>query len=370
MTGISLFNENISWPGLNRKKETTLLLGNGIILHDFGFDSLSRWYGVPENLTLAYNNNFLTFSFIGIAQKQSKKVRYRYKLDGLEENWSALTTRTEAPYGNIPAGTYTFQVKAMNSEGHWSDQLSYTFTIRPPWWKTWWAYAAYVLIILGGIGAVIHLILENQRKKIRLIIHERNRIARELHDDIGAELTRITILSQSLQKNKNLDTEIQVKLRKIAETGKKVLGNIGEIIWTMNPQKDNLDSLASYIRRFVTDYFETNDIDLQIEFPNEIPANAISDEYRRNVFLVIKEAISNISKYSKATRVKLTLNVSEKLAAFEISDNGAGFSVQEKENHGNGLQNMHQRMKDIGGTFLITSVINQGTSVRLTFPVR
>jgi signal transduction histidine kinase len=258
----------------------------------------------------------------------------------------------------------------MNSEGYWSKEFQYAFTIRPPWWKTWWAYTGYILIIFAGLWAAIHAFLENQRKKIRLIINERNRIARELHDDIGAELTRITILSQSLQKNKNLDEEIQTKHRKIAETGKKVLGTIGEIIWTMNPQKDNLDSLAAYIRRFVTEYLETNDIDLHIEFPNEIPANAISDEYRRNVFLVIKEAISNITKYSKATSVRLSLNLREKLAEIEISDNGTGFSVKEKENWGNGLTNMNQRMKDIGGTFLIRSEINVGTFIKVTFPVR
>jgi ligand-binding sensor domain-containing protein len=370
LTGIQLFNENIAWLSIEMKKDTSLILGNGVTVKNVAFDSISHWYFLPMNLSLAWNNNYLTFNFIGITLKQSKKVAYQYKLEGLDENWSALTTRIEAPYGNIPPGSYTFKVKAMNSEGFWSKEFNYTFTIRPPWWKTWWAYAAYMLIILGGIGAVIYSILENQRKKIRLIINERNRIARELHDDIGAELTRITILSQFLQKNTHVEEEIRVKLRKISETGKKVLGSIGEIIWTMNPQKDNLDSLAAYIRRFVTEYLETNDIDLHIEFPNEIPANAISDEYRRNVFLVIKEAISNISKYSKATSVRLSLNIGEKLAEFEISDNGTGFSVKEKENWGNGLSNMNQRMKDIGGTFLIRSEINEGTFIRLTFPIR
>jgi signal transduction histidine kinase len=178
------------------------------------------------------------------------------------------------------------------------------------------------------------------------------------------------MLSQFLQKNTGLNDDIHEKLKKISETGKKVLGSIGEIIWTMNPQKDNLDSLAAYIRRFVTEYLETNGIDINIEFPDEIPAEAVSDEYRRNVFLVIKEAISNISKYSKATTVKLSMNVREKLAEFEISDNGTGFSLKEKENWGNGLRNMNQRMKDIGGTFQINSEINHGTLIRLTFPVR
>ena len=225
-------------------------------------------------------------------------------------------------------------------------------------------------MFLAGMWFVIRSVIEYQRKKIRLIVNERNRIARELHDDIGAELSRISVLSQLLMKKPNMDIDILEKLRKISETGKKVLGSIGEIIWTMNPQKDNLDSLAAYIRRFVTEYLETNGIDINIEFPDEIPANVVSDDYRRNVFLVIKEAVANITKYSKATSVRLSLNLREKLAEIEISDNGTGFSLKEKENWGNGLTNMNQRMKDIGGTFLIRSEINVGTFIKVTFPVR
>ena len=372
LTGVQLYNENVPWLALEKKRDTVLVLGNGIKVRNFKFDSTSKWYSYPENLSLAYNNNYVTFTFIGVTPKLSTKVTYRYKLEGMDENWSTFSSliRTEAPYGNIPPGTYIFKVKAMNAEGYWSKEFNYTFTIRPPWWKTWWAYTGYVLLVIAAIGAAIYTLLENQRRKIRLIINERNRIARELHDDIGAELSRISVLSQLLLKKTNMDQDILEKLRKISETGKKVLGSIGEIIWTMNPQKDNLDSLAAYIRRFVTEYLETNGIDINIEFPDEIPANAISDEYRRNVFLVIKEAISNITKYSKATSVRLSLNIREKLAEFEISDNGTGFSVKEKENWGNGLSNMNQRMKDIGGTFLIRSEINEGTFIKLTFPVR
>ena len=370
LTRIQLFNENIPWLGLEKNRDTSFLLGNGVRFHNFRFDCISPWYYLPVNLNLAWNNNYLTFNYIGITLKRSKKVKYQYKLEGLDENWSALTTRAEAPYGNIPHGTYTFKVKAMNSEGYWSKEFNYTFTIRPPWWKTWWAYMGYILLFIAGIGAVIYSIIEFQRKKIRLIVNERNRIARELHDDIGAELNRITIVSQLLQKQTNKDDEKHEKLLFISEAAKRVLGSIGEIIWTMNPQKDNLDSLLAYIRRFVTEYLETNGIDVHIEFPDEIPANAVSDEYRRNLFLVVKEATSNISKYSKATSVRLSMNIREKLADFEISDNGTGFSVKEKQNWGNGLRNMSQRMRDIGGDFQISSVQNKGTLIRLTFPVR
>jgi signal transduction histidine kinase len=220
------------------------------------------------------------------------------------------------------------------------------------------------------IFAVIISIIMRQREKIRLIKKERNRISRELHDDIGAELTRITVISQNLQKKTNKDDEMQEKLGKISEAGKKVLGSIGEIIWTMNPQKNNLENIFAYIRRYVSEYLEMSGIEVNIEFPDEIPANSVSDEYRRNIFLVIKEAIYNITKHSKATRVRVSMKFRKRLAEVEISDNGTGFSVTEKQNWGNGLTNMNQRMKDIGGNFQISSDKNQGTLIKLTFPVR
>lgn len=143
LTSIDLFSEQIDWTGFGRNKDTSIILGNGVKVHNLRFDSLSAWYAVPDNLTLAYNNNYLTFNFLGITLKSPQKVKYQYKLDGIDEHWSALTNRTEAPYGNLPPGSYTFRVKAMNSEGHWSDEFHYAFTIRPPWWRTWWAYLLY-----------------------------------------------------------------------------------------------------------------------------------------------------------------------------------------------------------------------------------
>jgi signal transduction histidine kinase len=223
-----------------------------------------------------------------------------------------------------------------------------------------------LLLIFAGVFATIFI----QRRELRLVKKERNRISRELHDDIGAELSRITWISQHLQKETNHDALMQEKLRKISDAGKKVLGSIGEIIWTMNPQKNNLGSLFAYIRRYVTEYLEMNGIEVSIDFPEEIPANSVSDEYRRNIFLVIKEAIYNITKYSEATRVRISLSIRKKMADFEISDNGKGFSVEEKQNWGNGLTNMNQRMNDIRGNFQIRSEPNKGTFIKLTFPMR
>jgi len=218
--------------------------------------------------------------------------------------------------------------------------------------------------------SIIIFVIVIQFREIRLIKKERSRISRELHDDIGSELNRITLISQLLYKKTYKGDEIQEKLAFISDSGKKVLGSIGEIIWTMNPQKDNLESLFANIRKFVVEYLETYGMDVHIEFPDEIPLKPVTDEFRRNIFLVIKEALYNITKYSQATDVHLSMKFSGKLAELLISDNGTGFSVKEKQNWGNGLRNMGQRMRDIRGNFQISSELNRGTSIRLTFPFR
>ena len=155
VTGIELFNEPITWPLLLSKQDSTLVLRNGMLVSGYSFSDVSRWYNLPENLSLAYNNNYLTFNFIGITMSQPKRVRYKYKLEGMDENWSGLTSRNEATYGNLPHGTYTFMVKSMNSEGLWSKPFEYTFTIRPPWWRTWWAYSAYAILIVGAVFSYV-----------------------------------------------------------------------------------------------------------------------------------------------------------------------------------------------------------------------
>jgi len=158
LTSVELFNENIAWVNLcqtersrSQAKDTTLTLGNGVSVSNFNFDGLTKWYTLPDNLSLAYNNNYLTFNFIGITMNQPKKVKYQYILEGLDENWSAITNKTSAPYGNLPHGTYTFKVKAMNSEGYWSTPFEYKFTIRPPFWQTWWFRSLIGLIIISSI---------------------------------------------------------------------------------------------------------------------------------------------------------------------------------------------------------------------------
>lgn len=201
LTGIDLFNEPIAWHLLTGKQDSTLVLKNGMHVSDYAFSDVSRWYSIPENLSLAYNNNYITFNFIGITLNQPKLVKYQYKLEGMDENWSGITSRNEATYGNLPHGTYTFLVKAMNSEGVWSEPFQYTFTIRPPWWKTWWAYGLYVLIGLASISSYL-------RWRDRIAIKRR----KVLQQKVTEATAEIRLQKEEVEKQKQRSDELLLNI--------------------------------------------------------------------------------------------------------------------------------------------------------------
>ena len=212
LTSIELFNENIPWVNLKKNKDSTLILGNGVAISNFEFDSISKWYSLPENLCLAYNNNYLTFNFIGITTMRPKKVKYQYKLEGIDENWSAITSKTEATYGNLPHGFYTFKVKAMNSDGFWSNESDYSFVILPPWWQTLWFKTLVALLIVGSIWFYIKW-RERKLKK-----------EKEILEQTVAERTSEVVEEKKIVIEKNILVEAQKQL--IEEKHKEITDSI------------------------------------------------------------------------------------------------------------------------------------------------
>jgi len=154
ITGVQLFNETIPWTALLGKKDSTLLLPNGVKVGKLRFDGLLKWYGVPENLSLRYNNNYLTISYIGMSITENNKIQYQYKLEGLDEDWNTPTTRSEAAYGNLNQGDYAFVVRSNNGSGTWSKEIRYPFTIRAPWWETLWFYSFAILLLIVLIYSI------------------------------------------------------------------------------------------------------------------------------------------------------------------------------------------------------------------------
>lgn len=215
----------------------------------------------------------------------------------------------------------------------------------------------HALEAIAGVLAA----LKNQFDQFRMLEKERTRIAREMHDDIGAELTKIKMFSQALLKSYVSGGPEHDRLVKISGAASNVLENVNEIIWTMNSYNDRLDSLGAYIRKFASEYFESHEIEYKITIPENLLSVFVSNGFRRNIFLVIKEAIHNIIKHSNATNAVIEINYEQGQLNIHIQDNGTGFS--KIESSGNGLLSMENRIKDIGGKFSISSKHNIGTAV-------
>jgi ligand-binding sensor domain-containing protein len=203
LTNIQLFGENIPWLKISANKDTSFVLGNGVTVENFKFTAISKWYFLPENLNLAHNHNFLTFSFIGISQKQTQKIRYQYQLEGLDNQWSAITDLTEISYGNLKPGHYLFKVKAINSLGIRSDEARYSFSIQYPWWETWWFYSILVLISLLVIFIFIkwrereH---EIQKKQLNNKIEEQTYELKEKNFELEGKNTDLQIANSEKDK--------------------------------------------------------------------------------------------------------------------------------------------------------------------------
>jgi ligand-binding sensor domain-containing protein/serine phosphatase RsbU (regulator of sigma subunit) len=209
LTSIEIFNESINWltllaptspKSLTKEhstiiKDTSITLGNGVTFSDFYFDGITKWYGLPENLSLAYYNNYLTFNFIGITMSQPKKVNYLYKLEGIDKNWSAMTNKTSATYGNLPSGTFTFKVKAMNNEGSWCKPIEYSFTIRPPYWQLWWfrnLIVVVTIILAYSLYRWRTAALRHDKERLEKVVQERTAEVQEQKQLIEVKHKEIT----------------------------------------------------------------------------------------------------------------------------------------------------------------------------------
>lgn len=407
LTGVALFDENINWHDMEKKKDSILVLKNDTRLKNFKFSGLTPWYNLPENLQLNYNNNYISFKFTGITLIRPKEVRYQYILEGLNENWSSVTDPPTATYNNLPPGKFTFKVKAVNSEGYWSNELKYSFVILPPWWQTWWVYLVYILgfvfiiWIFTGYRSrrlkVENLLLEekvikrtneleqslgeryNLSKKIesqQALLNERLRISRELHDDIGSTLGSISIYSDVAKKRIEKNENTREVLSKIGLASRELIDKMSDIVWSLNPNNENFEQLQNRMLTFAALILAPRNIQYDFIADKELKSIQLTSGQSKNIFLIFKEALYNTVKYADCKKACITLTRQKNDLIMIIQDDGKGFDVSNGTSNGNGyageyvggngINNMHTRANDIKGRLCIISNKNEGTTVQLT----
>lgn len=359
LTHVNLFNEPIVW-----KKGSSFVLKNGIRVGDFDFDRLSQNYNIPQGLSLPYNHNFITFDFVGINTYAPKAVRYQYQLEGVDAGWSALTSRSEASYGSLPAGNYTFKLKAMNGEGLWSKELHYEFRIRPPWWKTWWSYLLYILLISGLIYGFIQYRIAQGIDKIKAMESIRMKISGDLHDDVGSILGGLAMQSQMMALTaKDEDKE---SLNELSAMSHDAMESMRDTVWAIDSRKDRYENLIDRMRAFAEKSLNRKQMghDFQIEIDD--PKKFIDPQKRQNIYLIFKEAITNIVKHSNATQVDIVFSKQKNQLYLLIHDNGSPLQ-NGTSSDGLGLSNMKMRASQLGG--YLTTTYEKGFKLELTLGI-
>jgi signal transduction histidine kinase len=305
-----------------------------------------------------------------------KQVTYTYLLKGSgNNNWSDTSiTNASINLINLSPGKYNLIVRAFfPSNIYAAAEMNYSFKIAPPWWATWWFKGLVGLFVLFACILAIRIYynrrFQAQRaalEKEQAIKNERTRIATDMHDDLGAGLSRIKFLSETIGIKKQTQQPIEEDIGKIREYSHEMIDKMGEIVWALNEKNDSLSDLLSYTRVYAMEYLSQNGIKCTLDIPDELPQVPVTGEFRRNIYLTVKEALHNVVKHAHASGVVIKIHAADILEII-IEDNGTGFKKDDTRPFSNGLTNMEARVKVIGGEFLVVN--GKGTQIKITVPL-
>ncbi|MBK9075959.1 MAG: hypothetical protein IPL77_13465 [Flavobacteriales bacterium] len=354
ITGLALANTPVRWKAAR----------NG---DDKGFVIPSPPDHLPS-LSLPYAERSLTISFACMDHSVPQKNRFRYQLEGFHTDWVDAGTAHQATFTNLDPGTYTFRVQGRNSADVWDEQgASLELVIAPPWWGTWWFRGALLLLLGGGLYAFYRYRLAQAMK----VVAVRERIARDLHDEIGSTLSSVSLYSSVAQKKvAQKAPEANELLARISESTTQVLESINDIVWAVNADNDDMEHLVKRMIDHAVRMTETRGCVLHFDHDPALRSLPLDMAARKNLYLVFKEAVNNAVKYSACTELSVTLVRERGQIVLRITDDGKGFDtqhVQSTSGGGNGLPNMRKRAAELGATLSITSAEGKGTAIELLF---
>jgi ligand-binding sensor domain-containing protein len=325
-----------------------------------------RSYLADKPLDLSYKDRQIQITFVSPVMTDADAVSYRYRFAGKDKNW-VLTTGNQIEYRDLPFGNYRLEVQARKYNSAWSHSVQVGFTIHPPWYLRWWFVCAVVVfVVIVAYGWFVYVVRIKVRRTLRereVIENERSRIAAELHDDIGGDLTHMILLSDMLKhKNERQDSLID----RLGNSSQEIVSKLNEIVWMLNSSHDTLFGLVSYLNQYAERMLETAAVASNIQIAEEAYSEIdITSEFRRNVFLVFKESLHNIVRHSGADHVMVHIFTDKPGSlVIYIQDNGKGFDPG-KNYMGNGLNNMKKRIYNINGSLQLQAAAGEGCSVKI-----
>lgn len=340
----------------------------------------AKAHATPLRLVVAPGKQQVRIQFTGLSFVSPDRVRFKYKIEDLDREWSEPSTVRSAQYNLLPPGEHRFVVKACNNDGVWNEGgAALLLVVQPHFYERW---EAKLLATFAGLGLVVFAVrrvyVRRYRRKLeqverqRAIERDRTRIAKDIHDDLGAGLTHIALLSELARRDS--PQELPNHVAQISEMARELTRNMDEIVWAVDPQNDTLDSLVTYVSKFAQEFLSVASIRCRLDVPAELPPYVLPAEVRHNLFLAIKEALNNVVKHAQASEVWLRIEVRPLAFTLVLEDNGCGLSAtkqnsaarKDRISSGHGLANMERRLRIAGGHCVVTSPDNQGTRVEMS----
>jgi signal transduction histidine kinase/ligand-binding sensor domain-containing protein len=314
-------------------------------------------------LELPASRNNLLIEFIGVDFQGEHQLRYQYKLEGVDKDWSAPSEQRLLNFARLAPGSYRLLVRSINAEGAMSDSPSIMeFRILPPIWQRWWFIASVVL----AIAALLFFAYRYRIAHLMELERTRLRIARDLHDEVGSGLGSIGILSGLAAEDEVDEPQRKALAGKIATASRELGNTLGEIVWALRQESETLESFAYHLTERAGRLFPSAPPEFATDFPAAWPEVKLSLPVRRNLQLIAIEALHNAARHSQAKQVTLSIAPAGRRWRLTVIDDGAGFD-KHMDGLGMGLRNMRRRAKDIGAHIALESAIDKGTKISVVF---
>ncbi len=317
--------------------------------------------GEVDTINVSYDQNFFSVEFASLDYTYSQGNQYAYMLEGFETGWHYVDSgRRIANYTNLAPGNYIFRVRGSNNDGVWNNVGTKLYlNISPPFWQTWWFISLSVLA-----AALIIYYLSTVRYRNLLAIEKlKSKLSADLHDNVGAGLTEISILSElTSHEIKSASNSSSQRLQVISDKARMLIDNMSDIVWVVNPQRDSFYHLILRLKDTYSDLLSSMDISFGTVNIEKFAGIKLPMDYKQNLYSIFKEAINNSIKHSKCKKIILEANFIKDNLELSVKDDGTGLDL-EKIKYGNGIQNMKNRAKAINGELEINSS-SEGTTVR------
>ncbi len=342
--------------------------------------------GVPgRTLVIGPGHERFDFRYNAPTFSGADRIRFRYRLAGLDEDWINAGEERNASYHHLPPGRYRFEVLAQETERSVvTEPAALALLVEPQWWQHWWVgLLVYLAAALGIASSVAWLLRRSHRRKTeqlerqQVLERERTRIARDIHDDLGMSLTRISLLSQSTEQELADPAQTARRIQSIYSTARELTYKMDEIVWAVNPLHDSLESVVNYFISIAQEMLTVAGVACRLDMPLRLPAQPVFAEARHHLFLAFKEALHNVVKHAGASCVTISLVASDTMLTLKVQDDGHGLCGKDPSaRQGNGLANMRQRLADVGGrlherglagTVPFTSDYNYGQNINGVF---